>query len=132
MLPKSSTCARNFRNSSLENKGSPMFELKPDCELEGKLHSGRRVFLGSAAAAVAGLILWQWRKPRVLEAASPLAQSKEITIVLFSDSGQRQRQVRSAKVVKTMDEWRKQLSPNTFDITRNADTEIAFSGKYWN
>lgn len=29
-------------------------------------------------------------------------------------------------------EWRKQLSPNAFEITRHADTEIAFTGKYWN
>ena len=28
-------------------------------------------------------------------------------------------------------EWQKQLSPNVYDITRNADTEMAFTGKYW-
>jgi peptide-methionine (R)-S-oxide reductase len=36
------------------------------------------------------------------------------------------------KVVKTDDEWRKQLSPGVFAITRQADTEYAFSGEYWN
>ena len=50
----------------------------------------------------------------------------------FSDSGQRLKAARIAKVVKSQEEWRKQLGPNVFDITRNADTEIAFSGKYWN
>jgi peptide-methionine (R)-S-oxide reductase len=34
--------------------------------------------------------------------------------------------------VKTEEEWKKLLSPNAFDITRHADTEIAFSGAYWN
>jgi peptide-methionine (R)-S-oxide reductase len=36
------------------------------------------------------------------------------------------------KVVKTEDEWRKQLTPGAFGITRHADTEIAYTGKYWN
>jgi peptide-methionine (R)-S-oxide reductase len=40
--------------------------------------------------------------------------------------------VHVAKVVKTEAEWRKQLSPSAFDITRRADTELAFTGQYWN
>jgi peptide-methionine (R)-S-oxide reductase len=56
---------------------------------------------------------------------------KDVTVVLFSDAGQRLKEERIPKVVKTEDEWRKQLSGNAFDITRRADTEIAFSGKYW-
>ncbi|MFZ0808878.1 MAG: peptide-methionine (R)-S-oxide reductase MsrB, partial [Candidatus Sulfotelmatobacter sp.] len=57
---------------------------------------------------------------------------QEVTVVLFSDAGERLKKVRVAKVVKTPAEWRKQLAPNVFDITRNADTEIAFTGQYWN
>jgi peptide-methionine (R)-S-oxide reductase len=99
---------------------------------EGGTNLRRRAFLASATA-LAGLALWQWKKPTVLQAAPVVAsEPKEVTIVLFSDAGQRLRQVRIAKVVKTEDEWRKQLSSNAFDITRHADTEIAFSGKYWN
>ena len=37
-----------------------------------------------------------------------------------------------SKVVKTDEQWRQQLSANAFDITRHADTEMAFTGKYWN
>lgn len=93
----------------------------------------RRAFLASATAAVGGLALWQWGKPHLLEAASAASgEPKEVTIVLFSDSGQRLKTVHIAKVIKTADEWRKQLSGNAFDITRDADTEMAFSGKYWN
>jgi len=86
-----------------------------------------------SAATIAGLAFWQWKKPAVLDAA-PAADGapKEVAIVLFSDTGQRLKQVRIAKVIKTAAEWRKQLPPGVFDITRNADTEIAFSGKYWN
>ena len=57
---------------------------------------------------------------------------KDVTIVLFSDSGERLKKVQIAKVIKTSAEWRKQLPSGAFDITRNADTEIAFTGKYWN
>ena len=92
----------------------------------------RRAFLATSAATIAGLAFWQWRKPAVLDAAPVAGPPKEVTVVLFSDAGQRLKPVRIAKVVKTAAEWRKQLPAGVFDITRNADTEIAFSGKYWN
>ena len=92
----------------------------------------RRAFLGVSASAIAGAALLSLRKPRLIEAAAPTGVPEEVTIVQFSDSGQRLQKVRVPKVVKTEDEWRKQLSPGAFDITRHADTEIAFSGRYWN
>ena len=110
-----------------------MFDSNRDTTNEGSTDVRRRVFLATAAATVAGLALWQWRKPSVLEAApAVLPEPKEVTIVVFSDAGQRLKIERIPKVVKTEDEWRKQLSGNAFDITRHADTEIAYSGKYWN
>ena len=93
----------------------------------------RRMFLATSIATIGGVALWQWRKPSVLQAAhASSGKPEEATIIQFSDAGQRLQQVRIPKVVKTDDEWRKQLSDNAFDITRRADTEIAFSGKYWN
>ena len=35
-------------------------------------------------------------------------------------------------VRKTDAQWREQLTPNTFAVTREAATERAFSGRYWN
>src|SRR5262249_11292785 len=57
---------------------------------------------------------------------------KEVTIVEFSDSGQRLRAIRVAKIVKPESEWKKELPPAVFQITRHADTEREFTGAYWN
>jgi peptide-methionine (R)-S-oxide reductase len=35
------------------------------------------------------------------------------------------------KIVKTEEEWKKQLSPEQYHVARKAGTEPAFSGKYW-
>jgi len=64
------------------------------------------------------------------EAATSAPQ--EVTIVEFSDSGERQQTVKVPKLTKSEAEWRKQLASNAFDITRHDDTEMAFTGKYWN
>ena len=108
-----------------------MFESDLDANRDAvKLR--RRAFLATSASAAAGLILWSLRKPRFVQAVAPTGPPAEVTIVQFSDSGERLQTVRIAKVVKTEDEWRKQLSPGAFEITRHADTEIAFTGRYWN
>ena len=37
----------------------------------------------------------------------------------------------SKKIRKTDEEWRQQLRPNEYEITRHAATEPAFTGRYW-
>jgi len=91
----------------------------------------RRAFLVASASAVAGLAAWSLRKPRIAEATASKEPPQEVTIVEFSDAGDRLKTLHVSKVVKTEDEWRKQLGPGVFDITRHADTEIAYTGKYW-
>jgi peptide-methionine (R)-S-oxide reductase len=93
----------------------------------------RRAFITTSLATLAGLALWQWRKTPVMEVVSAAnSQPKEVTVVLFSDAGERLKTVTIAKVVKSDAEWRKQLDSNAFDITRRADTEMAYTGNYWN
>ncbi len=63
--------------------------------------------------------------------ASPY-QDAQISVVRFDSSGKRVGLVRVEKLVLTDAEWKKKLSPLEFSVTRKADTEMAFTGRYWN
>lgn len=91
----------------------------------------RRMFLAVLASAVGGIALGSLRTPGMVVSAVENVPG-EVIIVEFSDDGKKLRKVSVAKVVKTEAEWEKLLSPNAFDITRHADTELPFSGRYWN
>jgi peptide-methionine (R)-S-oxide reductase len=72
-----------------------------------------------------------------LAAGSRLAQAfskgpKMVKIVEFTDSGQRKGVVEVEKIHKPDAEWKKQLSPEQFEVTREEGTERAFTGKTWN
>ena len=79
--------------------------------------SRRQFVTALAAAAVLG--------PRV-------AHVDDVSIVQFSSDGKREGVVRVPKVVKPEGEWRMQLTPLAFQITRRHGTERPFSGAYWN
>ncbi|MGH9499782.1 MAG: peptide-methionine (R)-S-oxide reductase MsrB [Terriglobales bacterium] len=108
-----------------------MFETLDRTNSKGKL--GRREFIALGAAGLLSYAYSALRATRIVAVASQAAdKSGQVTIVQFSDAGQKLRTVHIAKVVKTDAEWRQQLTPAAFDITRHADTELAYSGQYWN
>jgi peptide-methionine (R)-S-oxide reductase len=66
---------------------------------------------------------------------SSLAASKgrkTVKLVEFTDAGQRKGVMEVEKVQKSDAEWRQQLTPEQYEVTRRAGTERAFTGKYWN
>jgi peptide-methionine (R)-S-oxide reductase len=88
----------------------------------------RRRLLGAAisAGALASLAVI----PRAARGA--MGGSPEVEIENFSPSGKNLGNAKVPKIVRTDDEWRRLLSAESFEVTRHADTEAAFTGAYWN
>lgn len=90
----------------------------------------RRSFLADSVVAGAAVIAWL-RSPLLGVAKSnPPDDQDTVTVIQFSDSGQKLGPARVKKVHKTDAEWKQQLTPLQFEITRKQGTERAFSGRY--
>jgi peptide-methionine (R)-S-oxide reductase len=96
---------------------------------EDNLKMSRRIFVVTGAAAAAGVAL-RFHRIRPVEAKD--VAPKQVKLVQFSDSGQREDIVTVPMIVKSDAEWKEQLSPDAFAVTRHAATERPFSGQYWN
>jgi peptide-methionine (R)-S-oxide reductase len=94
---------------------------------------GRRAFIATSGAAVVGFAMWAYQRsdPARVEAA-PDKPPKRVTIVEFTDAGERKGVVTEPMVRKTEAEWKAQLSPDAFEITRSAGTERPLSGELLN
>jgi peptide-methionine (R)-S-oxide reductase len=93
----------------------------------------RRTFLLSGGVAVAAVAAWSLHSASPpLTDFSPTGPAPEVAIAQFSPAGVLTGTVRVQKIVKSNAEWKRQLSANAFDITRRSDTEMPFSGSYWN
>ncbi|HEY1254922.1 MAG TPA: peptide-methionine (R)-S-oxide reductase MsrB [Terracidiphilus sp.] len=66
------------------------------------------------------------------EAVSAAGPPGSVTIVEFDAYGHKTGKVTVPRVIKTDAEWRRQLSPISYEVTRRAGTERAFTGATWN
>jgi len=62
--------------------------------------------------------------------AADQPKSANVDIENFSAAGKSLGKATVPRVVKTDEEWRKQLSPDSYAVTRKAGTERPFSGQY--
>jgi peptide-methionine (R)-S-oxide reductase len=90
----------------------------------------RRTLIIAGGAAVAGIALKL--RSGVETVAAKGSIPKEVKIVQFSDAGQREDTLALPLVAKTDAEWKQQLSPASFEVTRHAGTDRAYTGEYWN
>jgi peptide-methionine (R)-S-oxide reductase len=87
----------------------------------------RRQLLVSGLLAGAGAALLGRSRAETASAPKP---GNTVLIENFSAAGVSQGKVNIARVTKTDEEWKKQLSPAAYQVTRHEGTERPYSGEY--
>jgi peptide-methionine (R)-S-oxide reductase len=92
----------------------------------------RRAFIFGGATAASVFVFLSVNKLgsfALTDPPEPDSKPGRVTIIEFSDEGQRLRSVTREKIKKTRDEWKKQLSVDSYRVTRRAGTESPETGE---
>jgi peptide-methionine (R)-S-oxide reductase len=99
----------------------------------GRRTAGRRAFMVMAGTALAGFLFWSYEKNESAHVqAAPKGPPKQVSIVEFTDTGERKGATSVLTIQKSEAEWKQQLSRASFEITRHEGTEQPFSGELLN
>ena len=110
---------------------NPLQEHSPSPGESGVANLSRRAWM---VAAASGAAFWALRRatqfsPLPVSAASAPGN---VTIVEFAANGQKTGKRILPRIIKSDAEWKRQLSPVSYEVTRRAGTERAYSGDTWN
>lgn len=99
-----------------------------------KQRLSRRAFVVTTAGACGAIALWSLHQPLLaaVEASRGHASAGVITIVQYSPDGKRIGKIAVYHMIKSDAEWKQQLSPISYEVTRHAGTERAYTGSTWN
>jgi len=93
----------------------------------------RREFVVTALSACGAVAFWSLRGPSLASAETNGSSdiAGVVTVIEFSPNGKKTGKVTVSRIAKSDAEWKQQLSPISYEVTRHAATEQAYTGSTW-